>query len=213
MAYYRCIGVSGGVASEKFIYNVGQTAFNTGHKHTANTKIVFKARITPTSDAYQCLCGARKTNYQSNCMAFSGYFSSRKRYCYARTGNEATTDSNLNYDDVMIFTLDGQTATWTKADGTGSTYTLTSSGTVDGGYNPMAIFCLNQSSTEDGWESADYSYMWLFWFEIYESNVLVHRFIPATNNNQVCLYDEVDNTYIYDLKNSGTYLRMMEVIV
>lgn len=203
--------ISGGGVTESFIYNVDKCAFNTGHKHTANTKIKFKARITPTGDLYQALCGSRKTNYQNNCMAFSGYFSGRRRYCYARTGNEATTDSNLNYDDVMIFTLEGQTASWEKADGTGSTYTLTSSGTVDGGYNPMAIFCLNQSSTEDGFTDADHSSMWLYWFEIYENNVLVHRFVPAKNNNQVCLYDEIEEEYIYDVKNNGAYLRIVEV--
>ena len=49
--------------------------------------------------------------------------------------------------------------------------------------------------------------MILFWFEIYENDTLVHRFIPAYNDNQYCLYDEVDQVYIYDVVRSGANIR------
>ena len=81
------------------------------------------------------------------------------------------------------------------------------SGIVDSGIAPLGIFGCNRSTANDGWDAWDAArYMVFYWMEIYESDVLVHKFVPSYNNGQYCLYDEVDQTYIYEV--NGNYSRL-----
>lgn len=217
MAYILSHKKGSAPATENFIYNFGAAGFNTGHNHTANTKIVFKAMLTDMAApaAYGQAFGARNQNKNNNAFGLFHRFNNARRYCFYRTGYEILGDtagttptttapfSNKN----CIFTATGTTLSWYDVDDPLTVREISApSALVNDGICPLAIFCGNTSSQQDGWSATDYGEMRLYWFEIYESDVLIHRFVPAYNNDQYCLYDEVDDTYIYDVVSNGLYL-------
>lgn len=222
MTWFKCTG--GGSSPtpptpvvENYIMNIGSVGFNTGHKHTANTKVIFKAYVDPFTGTYGQVFGARNNNYNNNAFGFFGRFSDN-RYCFYRTGQEASGDlvtasessTSAPWNDICIFTAFEKTISWYKESDTETVRSITASnGTVNAGIAPMAIFGCNTTGTADSWSYTDGNglRMRLYWFEIYENDVLVHRFIPAYNNSQYCLYDEVDETYIYDIVSNGNYMR------
>lgn len=225
MAWYE-VKKGGGSPSpspvyESFICNIGQCAFNSGHIHTANTKIKFKAVIESWRYSYewQVAFGAVNNNYQSNALLFWGRTGNgQTKMGFGRTGaysegeNVDAPESSTSANWVFVpcvFTAEGQTISWYREGDMNTVRHLTASGTVDGGIAPLAIFNYNKSTEADGWTIVNdaTAYMKLYWFEIYESDVLVHRFVPAYNNNQWCLYDEIDDTYIYDTIDNGSKLR------
>lgn len=221
MAYIRCIGGSGGGGGntpEGYIYNANKCAFNTGHVHTENTKIIMKAHLFESPDmtgGYMAAWGARKGSFGTNAFGFFSRFADQK-FCFYRTSQEASghkfneAESNTDapfYQTPVILTAEGKTATWQNVDTLVSKSLTASNANVNGGVAPLGIFCHNNSGDANGWSPVDYAYMKLYYFEIYESGVLEHRFVPAYNNNQFCLYDEVDQTYIYDTFNSGASVR------
>lgn len=215
MAYFRCTGEGGSpapVVVEPFISNLGDIGFNSGHIHTANTKIRMKASFD-TWNGYGQAFGARSNNYQSSAMGFFPLFDGL-RPCYYRTGREetgsyynATEDTKqMWYGQPLILECEGNKAEWYIESLPSYKHSLTATGaTVNAGIAPLGIFCCNNSTVADGWDAFDPArYMSLYWFEIYESDVLVHRFVPAYNNGQYCLYDEVDEVYVYECH--GNYL-------
>lgn len=222
MAYFRCLGNGGGGGGntpEGYIYNVNKCAFNTGHVHTANTKIIMKAHLFETVDmtgnGYMAAWGARKSNFANNAMGFFSRFADMK-FCYYRTGqeyaghkfNEAESNTDAPfYQTPVILTAEGKTATWQNVDTLVSKSVTAQNSTVNAGVAPLGIFCHNNSGDANGWSPVDYAYMKLYYFEIYESGDLIKRFVPAFNNNQFCLYDEVGQAYIYDQFNSGASVR------
>ena len=204
-------------AAENFIYNFGATGFNTGHNHTANTKIVFKAMLTDMAapSNYGQAFGARNQNRFNSAFGLFHRFNGYRRYCFYRTGYEIQGDlagtpgsTTAPFSgEVCIFTAEGNSLSWYKEGNPSDVHQLSApSATVDGGICPLAIFCGNTSTAQDGWSATDFGEMRLYWFEIYESNVLVHRFVPAYQNGQYCLYDEIEQDYIYDVVSNGLYL-------
>lgn len=218
MAYYRCTGEGGStpIVQEPYIYNTveGGVGFNSGHKHTANTKVRMKASF-PTWGGYGQAFGARANNYNNTAFGFFPWFDGL-RSCYYRTGQElsgswfnASEDTTqMFYGVPVILECEGQSASWYVDGFPSDVHTLNaSSSNVNAGIAPLGIFCCNNTTTPDGWEAFDAAkYMVFYWMEIYESNVLVHKFVPAYNNGQYCLYDEVDQTYIYEC--NGNYSRL-----
>ena len=202
---------------ESYIYNIGNCGFNTNHIHTADTKIIFKAQIEPfyAPYGYGQVFGARSNNYSANAFGFFGRFNGN-RYCLYRTGKEQVGDM---YDTQSlsapflpfvpcIFTAEGNKIEWYNENDIAVVRSITvTGGNINGGIAPLAIFACNKSTQSNGWELTDYVVMKLYWFEIYENNVLIHRFIPAYNNSQYCLYDEVTQTYSYDTVNNGANVK------
>ena len=204
---------------ESYIYNVGYCAFNSGYIHSANTKIKFKAELESWKSGgdWQVVFGSCKDTYRSNAFIFwsradgtkLGY--SRTNYYIQGdevTASESSTSANWTFVPC-IFTAEGQAIYWYKEDDPATIRSLSAPGTVDSGFVPIAIFNVNTATTAGGWRTGNGStgFMKLYWFEIYEDDVLLHRFVPAYHNNQYCLYDEIGNTYIYDTINSGANLR------
>lgn len=203
------------IPKESYIYNVGQTAFNTGYIHNANTKVVTKVTVPPCSfGGYANIFGARNGGYGSNSFGFFTRFNDNK-FCGYRTGNEKVSDAwstasstQLAYYGMpIVITAEGNNFSWYREDDPNTVQSMTATGTVNDGVSPMAIFGGNGSNSATGFNVYDYAVMTLFWFEIYENDTLLHRYIPAYNNNQYCLYDEVEETYLYDVANSGNYIR------
>lgn len=204
---------------ENYIYNVGTCAFNTGYIHKANTKIRMKAVIESWKAGadWQNAFGACKNGYGNNALIMwsrSDFgklgFSRTGSWVQGGTVDAAETSTNINWQFVpCIFTAENNTLSWYREEDPLTVRSLTTAGTVNEGVCSLAIFNCNQVTTEGGWSVLDrgVGYMRLFWFEIYEDNTLLHRFIPAYNNNQWCLYDEIDEIYIYDTQASGANLR------
>ena len=217
MAYFRCTGEGGAPApavQEPYLFNLQDVYFNSGVKHTANTKVVFKASFNIAS-GYGCCFGTGANSFNLGTMCFypnaEGY-----RCAFARTGqvafgsflDQSPDTTQMFYNLPIIVTCENKTASWYEERDPSDVHSITaSSGTVDGGVAPMGIFCCNNSPSTDGWNAIDpVYYMHFFWMEVYESNVLTHRFVPAYNNSQYCLYDEVAQTYIYEV--NGNYSRL-----
>lgn len=210
MGWYRCLDGQVHPADEDYLFNIGYTAFNLGHKHTSNTKLVLKADVecTTWTENYAQVLGARAGSFRTAALTFFGRFRGF-RYCYTRTGSESagedygtqnSTSAPFPYS-TCIFTMYGNTMSWYKDGNSSDVHSITASGTVDSGIAPLGLFCCNCSDTADGWLPQDYSLFKFYWLEIYENNMLVHRFVPAYNNSQFCLYDEVDEVYIYATLN------------
>ena len=217
-------GGGGGGSSEPYIYNVGRCGFNSGHKHTADTKIRFKALIDMYVDipnsGWQAAFGARNGGYQNNSLGFFSRGSSSK-FIFFRTGQEIggdvitapeTSTSAPWLGEPCIFEATGKTLSWYREEIPESVRSLTaSSANVNNGIAPLGIFCGNWSTSADGWSAGDWGNMHLYWFEIYEGVQLVKMFVPAYHNGSFCLYDEVGQDYIYDVVNNGQYLRGFKV--
>ena len=209
-------GGGGGSSREPYIYNVADTAFNTGYKHTANTSIKCRVQIYDIGGD-RAVIGAMNGNINSN--AFIIWANSGSRTGIGRTGNNAYTDSYsgnewqsrskvMFFDRPVIMETSGNTLTVTADDGTQETFTLTSTGTVNDGIAPMALFASNNSNSADAFSNiGNRAYdLHLYWLEIYESDTLVHRYTPSFKLGQYCLYDSVTNTYLFDTLNGGKYL-------
>lgn len=217
MAYILSHKKGSAITTENFLYNFWSTGFNTGYTHTADTKIVFKAILSDMASpgGYGQAFGARNGNKNSNAFGLFHRFNNYRRYCFYRTGYEVlgdiagttpTTSAPFS-GKTCIFTANGSLLSWYDIDDPLTVREISApSATVNEGICPMAIFCCNTSNQQGGWSATDFGEMRLYWFEIYENDVLVHRFVPAYNNDQYCLYDEIDNTYIYDVVNNGLYL-------
>ena len=212
MAYFRCTGEGGSpapVVSEPYIYNTNEVYFNTGYTHNENTKIRMKATFN-TFWSYAQAFGARSGGFGNNAMGFFATFNS-SRCCYYRTGQEiagqyydaSTPDTTtMFYSQPIIIECEGKDCSWYQANNPSRVSSLTASNAqVNAGIAPMALFGGNNATNANGWSPTDPCYMLLYWFEIYENDTLLHRFVPAYNNGQYCLYDEVDQTYIYAVSN------------
>lgn len=209
---------SGGMSDESYLYPTGQVAINTGHIHTANTKVRFKACFDTCSfTEWGEFFGARKGNYENNAFCFFPCFRARK-YGFCRTGQEVVSDF-INAGDSSeslplifvpcIFEASGKKIEWYSiTDPTNVKSITASNANVNEGIAPLALFTFNNATSANGWSADGHTPFCIFyWFEIYEGDVLEHRFVPAYHNDQWCLYDEVDETYLYDLAASGSNLK------
>jgi len=224
MAWYRCIG--GGSSptptAEAYIYNVGQCAFNTGYIPKTTTEIRMKAIPTlysfnstsgyntmfgscPNGDANKYKRIGFNSTYNNNIVTFT-------RSDVVQSGHSPWSDTG-NTDFLWlnvpnIFHISGYRAEWWRVDDTSTINAITVSDTttMEDGTTPIALFA-NNYNTGTGYNVTNYGNMLLYYFEIYESGVLLHKFIPAYYNSQYCLYDMINQTYIYDTVNSGNNVR------
>lgn len=205
---------------EKYIYNIDKVEFNTGHKHTPNTKICLKAEF-PYNYSYMQAFGARSNNFNNYAFGFFATFANPFP-CLYRTHKEQkgswyaellTKTDTMFYGFPVILECEGKSASWYRVDDSTNVHELLITDPnclVDNGIAPLGIFCGNNTTVADSWDAVDFAYMKLYWFEIYESDVLIHRYIPATNDNKNCLYDEVTETYLYEYRNNNSRLIIEE---
>lgn len=223
MTWYRCQNGNGGGGNtaEDYIYNVGSAAFNTGYTHTADTKIVFKAVLIDQANlagsGFGCVFGARKDgSTYNNAWGLMNRYDNQRKYAFYRSswtyqgsvvGTQGATNTPFS-GKICIFTADGLIMSWYDVDNPSDVHSINqTAGTVNAGIAPLAIFASNDTNTADGWTPREVGGMRLYWFEIYENDILVHRFVPAYNNDQYCLYDEIDEVYKYDQSGySGLYV-------
>lgn len=199
---------------EPYLYNINNVGFNSGHIHTPYTKVKCKV-MTNTWYGYGQVFGARVDTFRTGAMGFFGWFDGY-RPCYYRTGsetpgtyyNQTETLSSMWYGQPVIIECTGNSCSWYRPNFPDDVHSITATGTVDSGIAPLGIFCCNNSSFPNEWSSHDNApYLTFYWLEIYENDVLEHRFVPAYNNNQYCLYDEIGETYIYEVYGNYNNLK------
>ena len=202
MAWYRC---GGGNKPDEYIYNTGPCAFNTGYVPNANTKIIMKALPTyynmNGTSTNNTMFGA-VPNGDSNKYKRFGFVSSAnnniptfiragelKAGSYA--GNPQNADS-LIVSAPLIFEAYGRTIKWYFPDDEQNYKSISipeETGQIEAGITTIALFGKNYAPFAGNFFVTDYGLMTLYYFDIYENDVLLHHFIPAYNNDQYCLYD------------------------
>lgn len=175
------------------------SVFNSGYYANANTKIVLKCIFIPSNNGNsgQGILGTRASASDPNAwfLAWMKYIGSLTsgRY-YGNTGNGSQYDGNVAHNRLtneITITMTMSTATIT--DGT-TTYTI-NFGTTSRGTTTDPIIL-------GGFWNEEHKYLTMlgYWGEckIYENDVLLHNFVPATkkSDNTVGLWDKSTNAFI-----------------
>lgn len=210
MAWYRCGGES---KPESYIYNIGKCAFNTGYTPKINTKIKMKAVPSYASQSsYGYMFSSNPNAHQDTWFGFESR--SGRPYFYRCNSNPAvganyydeSSDNFLWLYTPQIFEIEGKIARWYRKEVPEEVNTLELPDVVLADcISPIALFAKNYAP--NSYETTDFGAMSLFYFDVYEDDVLLHDFVPAYNNNQYCLKDKISNTYIYDTFNNGASVR------
>ena len=187
----------------EYIESNGTQYINTKHTHTANTRIEMECTVKANSPLrYGVLFGARLGSYTKNCMFFFVRFQDQNIPVYSRTGAE-TKGSGFVYDEKITIIAEGKTVSWYKNEELAGSITTT--GTVDGGANPLFLLNGNTSSAAGGAtpDTPSYCYVQLSACRIIENGTIEKHYRAAIDDNDVaCLYEEVSKSYDYGV---GTF--------
>ena len=161
-----------------------------GYHGNQNSKYVGKFSTTQAQiAAYPTLFGGRSaSNALSNCSYFH-----LNNYLAWGSSQYSPVVSFVNYiGDIDIELYAGYFRI------NEHTYTFTPTVVNDTGY--FALFTGNFANNTSGQQTNNVR---MLWFEIYENDILVHRYVPVKDsNNVVCIYDVIGEQYYYP--NSGT---------
>ena len=184
---------------EKLINSSRGSYINTGYVMKNNTVFEMKCKITG-GGAWPVPFGARDVN-SNNAGAkewmvqiYGGYF--RYDADIGLTNGPASS----KYLDKEITMRLGNNKFYISSDDDTDEYTFTQGNPTT---KTMFVFGLNAAGSYSYADSS--AYMELYSFTIYEGDTIVHNFIPAYNNNQWCLYDEIDETYFYKLGSGSEF--------
>ncbi len=159
----------------EYIESTGGQWIDTGYKATANANIKTKIYINTKAGSFFGSSGLGLDNYSNRYRFFHG----NNNQLVAPTDINSITEIETKQSTISIYT-------------NGVYY----SGSANGASYPaenMYIFSKNGSSP---------AYMRVYYFQIYENDVLVHDFIPVIDSNGIaCLYDSIEYKFYY---NSGT---------
>ena len=189
----------------EYIESTGTQYINTGYIHKSNTKIRMSCNVLNSSpNAFSAIFGARRANYNYNNMSFFIRFHNQFNPAYCRTGAE-TGGTHMIYNTDIIVEAEGQTATWTDAT---NTYSITTTGTADDGYNPMFLFNINTDSGSGVTPDTSWSKMRLYSCIISENDVEMRNFVPCyrKSDNAIGLYDLVTNVF-FSNQGTGSFIK------
>lgn len=215
MNYFRCIGGNGGGTKqfEPYIYNIGRCAFNTNYVPKTNTKIKMKAVPSYASQSsYGYMFSSNPNDHQDTWFGFEAR--TGRPYFYRCNINPAVgawyyNESSNNFlwlYTPQIFEIEGKSARWYREEVPTQINELSlPEVSLNDCISPIALFAKNFEPYRFG--ATDFGMMSLFYFDVYENDNLIHDFIPAYHNDQFCLYDTVEDVYIYDTYSNGQYVR------
>lgn len=175
-----------------FLESTGTQYINTGYKPNQNTKVETKIKVLKTQTEFYF--GARTTNSSEmfslvqNENKFRSDFANSQEPIY--TNNYTTMNSILGYPDFIIVK---------DKNVTNINNSFTSTLNYENFQSPyeMYIFALNTSDNLTGTSEIE-----LYYFKIYEGDVLKRDYIPVLDSKGVpCLYDKVEKICYY---NQGT---------
>lgn len=109
------------------------------------------------------------------------------------------------YNTDITVTAEGQTATWGDNQ---NTYSITTTGTANDGYNPMFLFNINTDSATGATPDSSWSKMRLYSCIISENDVEMRNFVPCyrENDNAIGLYDLVTNNFFTN-QGTGSFIK------
>jgi len=173
-----------------YIESTGTQYIDTGRKPDSNTEFELSMAITDVS-ANHAIMGARTTSSSGRYNIF--YYQQDIRWDY----EAATTFTDISYTNNAIINITKNGNQTTIQTGN-TTKTITDSTTEFSTPYNMYLFTLNSQGALDD----RYAKMRVYYFKIYQNDVLVRDFKPALDENDVpCLYDTVTKQYFY---NTGT---------
>lgn len=180
--------------------NNGNSAYiNTGYSGGNNSKYVIDFKVTKNqSSRWPTPFGARTApNAVQNA---SSLHLAQSEYNY--NGTILAWGSN-EYRNAVAYSPSAEVGKRIKITVKAGLYTVEVDGQAPLSYSfspssisstsPIGIFTFLINGSYDSAFQMDG--MVLYSFEIYESDTLIHRFVPKVNGNTPCVYDEVSQTY------------------
>lgn len=175
----------------EYLRSSGTQYIDTGYKPTNHTRVVCKVSGFPRTSYSQAVFGTRTSSSASDRFGFIAAEDSASYRSDFYNSNLAFA-SSVTFEDA--FTIDKNKASTTLNDTSNVTNT---SGTFTAAYS-MYIFGYNTA----GALTMPAASLTVYYFKIYESDVLVHDYWPCLDSEGVaCLYDLVTGEYLY---NAGT---------
>lgn len=197
------VNVSGGdIWPDEYIESSGTQYIDTGYIASDDSKFELMAEFPSSNQSYACAFGVRDSGGDSaataSCLIFARYNAAA---IVANFGSSAITLQNGNatyLKKTKYILIKGNISALTEDDvilGTLFTSSVSASST-----NSIYIFGLDQGGSNYG--SITNCTMKFYRLKIWESNILVHEFVPWKDSNDiVCLKDTVTGDLKY---NSGT---------
>ena len=186
--------------SEAAVKNTAGQYISTGYSGNENSKYVIAFMLTKAqSSQWPTPFGARTgdvTNASLYSLAISESNYSQSSAQWGNTNTIATgfPGATALVNKMVVLEVAAGSEKMV-VDGVAYTHTSTHSGTVNG-TSSMGIFATLKNEGYQSWSPVDG--MMLFGFDIYESDALVHSYRPAKDaSDVVCLYDSIDQQYLY----------------
>ena len=178
--------------------------------HTTSTRVemvsyVPKAKLGINGYQYHALFGGRRNSAGQESFIFFVRYGNNNRPVWTRNADTSGAIGAYPYDEWVALDCgsnDGLTASWEGLE-TGKAGSITSSKNVNGSV-PLAIFAINAyNGYGHGYSLADRTVMKLRSFKVYESDVLVHDYIPCRrlSDGALGLYEPYWNQFYV---NRGT---------
>lgn len=177
-----------------YLLGNGVGYFNTHHKFTANTRIEFKFMCMHTNDKYKDLTGFGNSSDFWLLVEFDN-----NRMDYYSGNRTAAQNSWYNSINTMYHgVFDAKNGSFKFNNYTEVLYPSKGIGME------IPIFAVHKTSGEFTNQMTDM--LRLYAFQIYEDDVLVKDYVPAQDSNGItCLYDKVNDEYLYDATGTNTF--------
>lgn len=184
-----------GYTELEYIQSSGTQYIDTGFKPNQDTRVVTKFDMTQTDTAWRKLWGSGSGSYDLDFALWNDGTTKLQSYYGTKTNNAVPiTSMSLNVDaNKNIWEYSGETITFDK-----NNFTCAYS---------MYLFNVNKDNSPEYLPGM----MKLYFFKIYNNDVLVRDFIPCKNpSGAIGLYDSVNNQF-YQNAGSGTFIAGPEI--
>lgn len=201
----------------EYIEGTGTQYINTGYVHKATTRIDIVCELSNcVNQDYGSLFGSRKGTNVYNDFSFYTISGSNLIFIYARTGKQISTTNNMLFNEKILISAYDTKCSWYKYGSSTAYGSITNTGTIDAGFNNMTLFCINKSTTADGfsWDRPPVKakiYSCKIWDD--DGVTLVRDLIPVMrkSDKKIGLYDAVNDTF-YTNAGTGEFLTSSDII-
>ncbi len=193
--------------SLEWIQSTGTQYIDTGYIHDAATKVTCSVLVEQAQPAtWTGVFGARESNYQKHAFVFfakSGKTNSAP--VYNRSGVENFSTGIFPFGARTTIVCEGALATWQL--NSVDSASVTTTGTLDGGVNPMFIFTLNTAASGGASPDGSWCRMKLYSFVIENALGRQRDFVPCRrlSDLEVGLFDRVEGKF-YTNAGTGTFV-------
>lgn len=166
---------------------------DTGYIPNENSKVEVKAYIDGTAKSRQ-IFGCRSSSSSTDRFAY--FLDTNVHTINPMYGDGSLNDLNISLPINQVYTLSIKQG---SASYNGTEYPISYTTRTISPYT-LWLFCTNQANAIYGHAELG---MKLYYCKIYESDVLIHDYCPAVDNDgNVSLYDEITKTYLHSQLNT-----------